>query len=141
MVLVKPRTLLIATAIIEFAAGIPLLITPSGAVQVLLGSGLPSPASLLVARVGGAALLAIGVSCWLERARPAAAPATGLVGGLLVYNAAVFMLMIYAALVDGLNGIGIWPACGLHLTLTAWCMRVIRAARRERAQHRTGARM
>lgn len=89
----NPRTLLITTAIIEFAAGIPLLITPTRAVRLTLGTGLPSPASLLVGRIGGAALLAIGVSCWLESGRRAGMPATGLIGGLLVYNVAVFMLM------------------------------------------------
>jgi hypothetical protein len=124
-----PRTLLITTAAIEFAASVPLLIAPSLVVSLLLGTQLSSPASLLVARIAGAALLAIGVSCWLEGRRPDPAPLTGLLSGLLVYNLAVCVLMIYAALVDRLRGVGIWPACALHLAMTAWCAWVILQAR------------
>ncbi len=127
-----PRTLLITTAVIEFAAGVLLLIAPSLVVSLLLGAQLTSPASLLVARIAGAALLAIGISCWLQGRRPGSAPLTGLLSGLLVYNAAVCVLMIYAALVDRLRGVGIWPACALHLAMTAWCALVIRTSARAR---------
>jgi hypothetical protein len=83
---VRPNRLLTATAIIEIAAGIPLLVMPSRVTRFLLGTQLSAPATLVVARIAGAALLAIGLSCWVERRRPTV-PATGLVGGLLVYNA------------------------------------------------------
>jgi hypothetical protein len=127
---VRPRTLLLATAIIEIAVAVPLLVTPTLVAQLLLGTPLPSPASQLVARIAGAALLAIAVSCWLERRRPAAVPVTGLAGGLLVYNAAVCVLLAYAGLVDGFSGIGLWPACALHLAMTVCCILVILTGRR-----------
>jgi hypothetical protein len=130
---VRAHKLLIATAIIEIGVGIPLLVTPSLVAQLLLGTPLSSPAALLVARIAGAALLAIGVSCWLERRAPIV-PVTGLVSGLLVYNAAVFALLLYATLADGLSGMGIWPACALHAAMAVWCVRVIRAGRRARQQ-------
>ena len=135
----RPGTLLVTTAVIEIAVGVPLLTTPTLVAQLLLGAQLPSPASQLVARIAGAALLAIGVSCWLERRRPADAPVTGLAGGLLVYNAAVCALLTYAGLVDGLGGIGLWPACALHLAMTIWCILVMLAGRRERVQPTSGS--
>ena len=107
-----------------------LLIAPARVAQFLLGTPLPSVGSLLVARIAGAALLAIGVSCYLEGRRPAAAPLTGLVGGLLVYNAVVFALLVYAALIDGLSGIGTWPAGALHLAMAIWCTRMLSAQQR-----------
>ena len=123
-------TLLVATAIIESATGVALLIAPSLVAQLLLGVPLPSAAALLVARIAGAALLAIGLSCWLEGRRAATAPVGGLVAGLLVYNGAVFALLVHAALAEGLRGVGTWPTCALHLLMALWCARVIFAVDR-----------
>jgi hypothetical protein len=122
--------LLAATAVIECAVGVPLVAVPSWVATLLLGTPLTGAAGLLVARIAGAALLAIGVSCWLERRRPAATALSGLVGGLLVYNAAVFALLSYAALLEGLRGIGTWPACAVHLVMAIWCARLLRTDRR-----------
>ena len=122
------RTLLRTTAILEAATGIALLLAPELVAQLLLGTQLLTAAALLVARIAGAALLAIGLSCWLEGRRPAAVPVSGLVAGLLAYNALVCALLGYAALVNGLRGLGLWPACALHLGLALWCARVIRRA-------------
>ena len=129
-----------AAAVIEFPVGVLLLAAPAMVAQLLLGTPLTSAAALLVARIAGAALLAISLSCWLERRRPAAGPLSGLVGGLLVYNAAVFALLSYAALLQGLHGIGTWPACALHFAMAIWCAQVLRMERRARAQSAAGAR-
>ena len=61
------KSLLIVTALIEAGTGIALLVAPSVIVELLLGAGLSSPQSLVVGRVAGAALIAIGVACWLAR--------------------------------------------------------------------------
>jgi hypothetical protein len=53
------KKLLTITAIIEFATGLGLLAAPATLAQLLLGGTLDTPAALTVARVGGAALLAI----------------------------------------------------------------------------------
>lgn len=126
-------TLLAATAIIECAVAVLLLVAPSLVAQLLLGTPLTSAPALLVARIAGAALLAISVSCWLDRRRPTAAPLSGLAAGLLVYNAAVLALLSYAALLEGLRGMGTWPACALHLVMAIWCAQVLRMDRRARA--------
>jgi len=120
-VLSNTKSLLIVSAVVEMGAGLLFLIAPSPTATLLLGAGLVSPESILVGRVGGAALLSIGLSCWVERNRDPRASEIGLVAGLLVYNAVVIVLFAYAALVGKMNGIGIWPAVGLHSALIVWC--------------------
>lgn len=61
------KTLHTVTAVIELGAGLALLCFPSGTVALLLGAPPASPATWTEARVGGAALLALGVACWLAR--------------------------------------------------------------------------
>jgi hypothetical protein len=128
-VLSNTKPLLIVSAVCEIGAGLLLLIAPSPTARVLLGAGLMSPESMVVGRVGGAALLSIGLSCWLERNRDPEASALGLVTGLLVYNVAAVVLFAYAALVCKMNGIGIWPTVGLHSALFIWCARRLRIER------------
>jgi hypothetical protein len=129
MVFWNTKLLLIVTAIIELGTGLLLLATPSLAAELLLGAALGSPESILVAKVGGAALLSIGLSCWLERDRNRGGP-IGLIAGLALYNAAVIVLFVYAAVVDKMNGIGLWPACILHTALLIWCAARLRAGDR-----------
>jgi hypothetical protein len=127
MMFSNTRALLVVTAIAEIGAGLGLLIAPSTVVKFLLGAGLESPESLLVGKIAGAALLAIGLSCWLDRNK-----ASGLVAGLLLYNAALVILFVDAGVVDKMQGIGIWPAVGVHLALAIWCVTRLRAGGRGR---------
>lgn len=120
------KSLLVVTAVIEAVAGVLLLLMPSLASKLLLGAGLVSPESVLVGKIGGAALLAIGLSCWLSRNHDRDGQAIGLVAGLLVYNAAVVLLLLYAWVVDKMHGVGIWPAIGLHSALLIWCVARLR---------------
>lgn len=131
------KPLLIVTAVVELGMGASLLVAPSLTAELLLGAGLESPESVLVGRVGGAALLAIGLSCWLERKRDRRGPPVGLVVGLAAYNAAAVALLIHAAVVAGMNGVGIWPACSLHSALLVWCVACLRAVRGKDAQGRS----
>jgi hypothetical protein len=62
---VTTKALLIVTALIEVPTGLVLVVVPSWAVELLLDVGLPSPQAVVVARIGGGALLAVGVPCWL----------------------------------------------------------------------------
>jgi hypothetical protein len=125
MVLSNAKLLLIVSALAELGLGAALLLVPSFTAELVLGAGLASAESVLVGRVGGAALLSIGLSCWVERNR--GSPPSGLLAGLAVYNAVVAALLTYAAVVDDVNGFGIWPATGLHLVLLMWCAACLRA--------------
>jgi hypothetical protein len=118
------KSLLIVTALIEAATGIALLVAPSIIVELLLGEGLTSPQSLALGRITGAALVSIGVACWL--ARKAGAVMSGLVVGMLIYNVAVPVLLIYAAIAVGMHGIALWPASILHAALAVWCLLCLR---------------
>ena len=116
-----PKLLLIAMALVEVGTGVALLIAPSRIVELLLGEGLSSPQALILARFTGAALTSIGVACWLT-SKGEASGHRGLVGGMLIYNLAVPLLLIHAAIVLGLHGIVLWPASVLHVGFAIWCM-------------------
>ncbi len=111
------KRLLATTAIIEAGTGVGLLAAPSVLARLLLGATLDAPAAVTVARVAGAALLAIGLACWLGREAGRA-----LVVAMLLYNVAAVAILAHAALGLALSGIGLWPAVALHTGLAAWCV-------------------
>jgi hypothetical protein len=115
------KTLFIVVAALELSTGVALTVTPSLVVSFLLGAVLDVPAALTVARVAGAALIALGVACWLARKDDQSQAATGLLAAMFLYNAAVAGLLAYAGLNLGLFGIGLWPAVVLHLAIFSWC--------------------
>ncbi len=116
-------SLLIATAIIEIGAGLTFLSLPTVVFDLLIGISGPAVEALFVGRVAGAALLALGVASWLERRGPAT---SGLIAGLLVYNAGVAGLLVYAGSSLDMAGIILWPAVVLHITMAGWCVLCIR---------------
>lgn len=109
------KRLLIATAAIESGAGLALLTVPSAAVNLLLGSPLEGPNSVTLGRLAGAALLTLGVACWL-------APARGLIAAMLLYNLAAVGLLAYAGLALGMSTIVLWAAVALHVAMGIWCI-------------------
>lgn len=111
-------TLLAVIAVAELVTGIGLLCAPSSIVQLLLGHPLSDGVSLVVGRVAGIALIAIGLICWLEKARIPGPP--GLLIGLLTYNGAIPVLLIHGYIAYGTNGIGLWPVVALHVVFALW---------------------
>lgn len=114
------KKLLIITAALEAGTGLGLLAAPSVVAQVLLGATLDAPVAVTVARVAGAALLALGLACWLARDHGRA-----LVLAMLFYNVAAVAILAYAAVGLELSGIGLWPAIALHTALAGWCAAVL----------------
>jgi hypothetical protein len=128
VVVVMSRYLLIAMALVEAGTGIALLIAPSWFVALLLGEGLSSPQSVVLARIMAAALVSIAVACWrASNGEPSGRAAV--VCSMLIYNLAVPVLLTWAAVTGGMRGIAIWPACALHIGLAVWCMLFIRSRR------------
>jgi len=122
------RKLLIVTAILEAATGAALLALPALVISVLLGTYLDSPGGVTVARVAGAAMLSLGVACWLARHDGQSRPGRGVVTAMLVYHVAAAALLANAGLLLGMTGIGLWPAAAGHVALAVWSIACLRSA-------------
>jgi hypothetical protein len=121
------KQLLVVTAATEAATGMALAISPGVPVSLLLGTSLDTPGGLVLARVAGAALLSLGVACWLARNDTPSDAARGLISALLLYNTATVTVLVYAGMALGLSGLGLWPAVFIHAALAVWCMTCLRA--------------
>jgi hypothetical protein len=118
--------LLKLTALIEAATGFGLIVIPSVVVRLLLGSPLDTPAAVTLGRIAGAALLALGVACWLARDDTQSRAARGLVVAMLVYNIAATAVLAFAGIGLGLHGVALWPAVVLHAAMAVWCVACLR---------------
>lgn len=125
----KNKYFFAVTAAAETATGAALLATPSLLVSALLGASLETPVASSVARILGAALVAIGIACWLASGDGESRAARGLISAMLFYNAAAAVLLIYSGTVAGLAGIGLWPAALLHAVLVIWSVACLRQNR------------
>ena len=118
--------LLKLTSIIEAATGLGLMAVPSVVARLLLGSPLETSAAVMLGRVAGAALLALGVACWLAHDDTRSRAARGLVAAMLLYNIAVATLLAFAGIGLGLHGAALWPAVVLHAAMAIWCIACLR---------------
>ena len=117
--------LLSLSAIIEAATGVALIAVPALVVRLLLGAEI-SGASMPLGRVAGAALLALGVACWLARDDTQSRAARGLVVAMLMYNIAATAVLAFADIGLGLHGVVLWPAVALHAAMAIWCIVCLR---------------
>jgi hypothetical protein len=116
------KRFLTLTAIIEAATGLALIAVPAIVVRLLLGAEI-SGASIPLGRVAGAALLALGVACWLARDDTKSRTASGLVVAMLMYNIVATAVLAFAGIRLGLHGVALWPAVVLHAAMAVWCGR------------------
>jgi hypothetical protein len=123
------KTLLIVTAVLEVATGLGLALAPALTVSRLFGAPLDAPAGLLVSRVAGAALLSLGLACWLAQHDEQSRAAQGLLTAMLFYNIAAVAAFVYAGIGLGLAGSGLWPAVLVHTALAVWCTACLWSAR------------
>ena len=113
------------TAIIEAATGLALIAVPAIVVRLLLGAEI-SGASIPLGRVAGAALLALGVACWLARDDRQSRATRGLVVAMLMYNMPATAVLAFAGIGLGLHGVALWPAVVLHAAMAVWCVACLR---------------
>ena len=118
----RMKNLLTVTAVIEVGVGFLLVVIPSTAFKLLLGSPLDSPAALTLARWFAVVLLTLGMGCWLMRRDSESRVAKALVSAMLLYNAGVAAFLVYAGIGLGLSGIALWPFVFLHVGMTGWCI-------------------
>ena len=105
----------------ETPIGLMLLLSPPLVAGLLLGVSLAAPAALIVGRIAGAALLALGLACWLARDDGPSLARRGLLAAMLLYNCAAVAVLAHAGAVAGLAGVLMWPAVALHAALAVWC--------------------
>ena len=120
------NSLLIVTAVLEAATGLALLVLPSLLLKLLLGVDQAALEAIFIARVAGAALLAIGVTCYLARNDKQSPAQTGVITGALIYNVAIALLLVYGGIVLAMTGIALWPVVVLHTALALWCVACLR---------------
>jgi hypothetical protein len=124
------KRFLTLTAIIEAATGLALIAVPAIVVRLLLGSPFDTSAAGILGRVAGAALLALGVACWLARDDTQSRTARGLVAAMLAYNVATVALLAFARIGLRLHGVALWPAVVLHAAMAVWCLACLRCSPR-----------
>jgi hypothetical protein len=111
-------------AVLEAITGLALIILPSICGRLLLGAEISGP-GLIVGRVAGFALLALGMACWPVRRSGSLAPAHFIpaqakpaLRAMLTYNALVSGYLIFLGLGGRWVGILLWPSVGVHGLLT-----------------------
>jgi len=119
------KKLLALAAVVEAATGLALIAVPGFVVRLLLGAEI-SGASIPLGRVAGAALLALGVACWLARNDRQSRTARGLVVAMLMYNIVATAVLAFAGIGLGLYGVALWPAVALHAVMAIWCIVCLR---------------
>ncbi len=114
--------LLILTAFLEASMGLLLLAMPAVPLWLILGIEHLAPETDLIARLAGAALLALGVAAWAGRSGRPDSGWRGLIAAVLIYDAAAAGLLVYAGLGLHLAGLALWPGVALHSALAVWCI-------------------
>ncbi len=116
------KMLLTITAVSEGLTGLALIVVPEGITFILLDVTPGEPAGIIVAKLAGAMLLSLAFVCWLYRSESRGA--VGIIAGMLFYNSAAIILLIYAWS-DGFAGLALWPVVLLHFGLALWCFRQV----------------
>jgi uncharacterized membrane protein YfcA len=114
------KLLLKVTAVFEGITGLALAVVPASVIQLILGS---SPArdtsEMFSARIFGLVLIVIAAACWLAKNDSQESIMLKVITG---YNILAMAGMLYAALVTGVYGVGLWPAVLAHIVLLIWCV-------------------
>jgi hypothetical protein len=117
----------VATAVMEAAAGLALLIAPTLVIPLLFAGPVTNTHAAL-GRLAGAALLSLGAACWWARADAASAASRALVVGMSVYNAAVIAIVL-AGSFGSLGRPILWVVTLVHGAMAAWGVSLLRTGR------------
>jgi hypothetical protein len=121
----KTQTLLTLTAILEMLTGIGLILAPALLIRILLGAEMNDPVVFTISRVGGSAIFSLGIACWLAQKTPPGLGTKALITGMLCYNIAVFLTLIYSAFTYKIT-IALIAAIVVHFLLAIACMSSLR---------------
>ncbi len=123
------KAMLIATAVLEATTGIVLLAAPAWFSLIMLGAPVGVSAGIVLARVAGIALIALGIICWRASHEAKGWVAWGIVAAMLFYNVAAAVLLVSARLGLCVTGAGVIPIAVLHAVMAAWCIGCMRTFR------------
>ena len=112
------RTLEAIAAAVEGTAGLALIANPAFVVHLLIGASLSS-SGMAVGRVGGFALLSLGLACWPT----GEVVTTRATVALCTYNLLTSLYIAYLGIVRGFVGFLLWPASALHAFLALLLLR------------------
>ena len=104
----RMKAIQVFVAASEAATGVMLLVSPSGVVRLLFGAEVDG-VGVVVSRIAGIALIALGVGCW---------PGGVSVVGLLVYSAFATLYLACLLAAGAWVGVLLWPAVAVHAVLT-----------------------
>jgi len=124
------KLLLRITAVAEGLTGAAFVVAPSVPALILFARPLEAPVAQVIARVLGAALLAIAIACWRASLGAETRAASDLPAAMLLYNIVTAVILIYAGAI-GLAGIALWPAAIGHALLALWCILALQHKKRE----------
>jgi len=116
------KTLFLVTSLLESIAGISLIAAPSFVSSLLLGVPIEFPGSRVVAGIGGAGLLSIGLVCWLARDEGLSRAGSAILSAVTFYNIAAMAILVHAWFGSQLGGLVLWLAVILHAALFVWCI-------------------
>jgi hypothetical protein len=105
------KTLLALTAAGEGALGLVLLVHPPIVARLLFDAELAGT-GMVMGRVAGIALIALGMACW-----PGSGAAQAL-RGMLTYSVFVTLYLAYLGIEGKSVGILLWPTVALHAVVT-----------------------
>jgi hypothetical protein len=114
------KNLLTLTAVIEIGTGLMMVAFPSLLATFMLCSSLNNPVAITVARIAGVAIAALGITCFLASFDWQSNAAIGLVMAMMIYNAGVLIILLYAGIVLGLFCAGLCLVVLVHAVMTVW---------------------
>ena len=101
----------------EAATGLVLALFPALVVSLLFGID-TTGAGLAIARIGGLALIALGIACWPGAS--VAARGDRRRTAMLVYGALAAIYLSGLGVEGALRGPLLWPAVAAHVCVSAW---------------------
>lgn len=118
------QALMLTTAVIESGAGLALLLAPGTVNHLLLGVIEPRAIALMIARVIGLGLIALGTSAGLQWNNQNKT-GHGLIRGLLIYNLVAIIALAIAGTAGRSIGVLLRPVIALHGVMAAWSFALI----------------
>lgn len=111
----KGNKLLALAAASEAATGVVLLVYPPIVGRLLFGAEIAG-AGVVMSRIGGMSLIALGLACW--PGCEAGSGATNALRAMLSYSLLVTLYLGYLGAVREWVGILLWPTVGFHALVT-----------------------